>query len=160
MKKIYRCITPKLPTAKNALFRRDVDGNLRFVEWKKDAPRPERESGYMAGGPGDSGSPLFTCAMEDDWKKRHIQIGVYNRAAFLNNGMETTYSTDVKDKCRMIVSKLTGDVVRWLGKIWNLKASASKMSNPVKIVFLRMETDLDKDNKGYIGSKCFCCRYK
>ena len=126
MKKIYRCITPKLPTAKNALFRRDVDGNLKFVEWKKDAPRPERESGYMAGGLGDSGSPLSTCVMEDDWKKRHVQIGVYNRAAFLTNGMETTYSTDVKDKCRMIVSKLTGDVVRWLGKIMEFESKCEQ----------------------------------
>ena len=36
MNKIYRCITPKLPTAKNALFRRDVDGKLKFMEWKWD----------------------------------------------------------------------------------------------------------------------------
>ena len=117
MNKIYRCITPKLPTAKNALFRRDVDGKLKFMEWKWDEPRPERESGYMSGGGGDSGSPLFTYVADTDRKKRHIQIGVYNRAAFLTKRMETKYSTDIKDKCRMIVSKLTGDVVRWLGKI-------------------------------------------
>ena len=50
MNKIYRCITPKLATAKNALFRRDVDGKLKFMERKWDEPRPERESGYMSGG--------------------------------------------------------------------------------------------------------------
>ena len=69
---------------------------------------------------------LFTYVTETDRKKRHIQIGVYNRAAFLTKRMETKYSTDIKDKCRMIVSKLTGDVVRWLGKIMEFESKCEE----------------------------------
>ena len=120
MNKIYRCLMQNLPVAESAVFQTDSGGSLIFKYWVKDEKRPETESGYMAGGRGDSGSPIVKDMYDEGLKKkRHITIAVYNSAVLVIDERETTYSTDIKDKCRMMVSKLNSDVVKWLGLVMN-----------------------------------------
>ena len=89
----------------------------------QDEQRPENESGYTNGAFGDSGSPIITKTYDENLKKsRHITISVYNGAAGPSTKEvpeESSYSTDIRDKCRMRVSKLNDGVMEWLHLVMN-----------------------------------------
>ena len=118
MNKIYRCLVPKLPRAWNANFEKNKDGTLEFKDWFQDEQRPEKESGYITGGPGDSGSPIVKEIYDEDMKRsRYVTLAVYNMATVVIEGRDTYYSTNIKEKCRIMISKLTDDVLKWLGLV-------------------------------------------
>ena len=134
MNKIYRCLQQKLPVAENAIFLQRLNGDLKFEHFVKDEPRPERESGYMVGGKGDSGGSIIKKIHETKpgTKKTHVLVGVYNKAVGSTtdqDGRETTYSTDINKKCRMMISKLTEDVVKWIGLVMEYEENCEVDSN-------------------------------
>ena len=135
MNKIYRCLVPKLPRAWNANFEKNKDGTLEFKDWFQDEQRPEKESGYITGGPGDSGSPIVTETYDANLRKtRHITIAVFNAVETLGKKLprDTSYSTDIRDKCRMRVSKLNDDVVKWLGLVMNYEKECEENPHACK----------------------------
>ena len=122
MNKIYRCLVPKLPRAWNENFEKNKDGTFEFKDWFQDEQRPEKESGYVTGGKGDSGSPLIKDIYDEDLKKsRYVTLAVYNMAVMdlqhAIEGRDSYYSTNIKDKCRIMISKLNDDVLKWLGLV-------------------------------------------
>lgn len=142
MNEVYRCLVPQLPVAESAIFQELIGGNYAFQDWLRDDKRPERESGYIDGGHGDSGSPIVREIYDENLnKKRHITIGVYFGAvvtpSFFSDGRSTDYSTDIKEKCRSTISKLNEDVVKWLGLVidyeQNCEANPQACENDIPI---------------------------
>ena len=61
IQRAFKCISPVLPKAKNAVFReKNVNGFLEYLHDIYDAARPDSESGHIRTARGDSGSPLWT----------------------------------------------------------------------------------------------------
>ena len=122
MRKIYRCFQSKLPVAENVHIQEKLDGSFEFLHWKIDEERPEEESGYVAGAKGDSGSPIIRELYDDQSRKRHVAIAVFNAAVkgtFVDR--ETEYSADINKKCRDMLSKLDHEVMEWLGLVINFE---------------------------------------
>ena len=128
---VYRCLIPKLPVAENAIFREETNGNLEFLVWRRDEKRPERESGYMVSASGDSGSPIVK-KIYDTYlkKKRHVTIGVNFGHVPIRGRFDAhaIYSTDITEKCRVQITKLNEDIVKWLGLVMDYEKNCD--ANP------------------------------
>ena len=105
-----KCIAPKLPRAENALFILKDDGSIEFEVWNQDDSRPESESGYVSTAVGDSGSSYWTETEDDYGNSRQVIIAVHS-----SGNKDRRYSIKPSEKCREFVTKVSTDVVTWLG---------------------------------------------
>ena len=117
LRKNYRCVIGILPRADSAIFIEHQDGSLAFQNWIQDEPRPPNESGYLGSFEGDSGSPYLTSTKDDEGKERQVIVAVHH-AGFRAPEI-TKYQDDPLEKCRMKATKISSDVLQWLGKIMN-----------------------------------------
>ena len=120
----YRCLDGNLPRAQVGVFIKHQDGSLLFVDWDQDDKRPPNESGYLSTHYGDSGSPVFTTTKDEQGKERTVMIAIQQGTH--NPPENTRYKDGVLDKCRMIESKVSRDVVEWLGNIFDYEKACEK----------------------------------
>ena len=109
----YKCIKPRLPAGRTAIFVQDTEGNIVYKESRKDIRPFNMESGYMASGAGDSGAPY--------WKK---EVNTLNSK---NNDFRSTlvaihtsgagcpiFIKDYFLQCRTMATKITDEILRWI----------------------------------------------
>ena len=123
----YKCIQPMLPRAENAVFDTMEDGKLNFTGWEKDEALPPTASGYVTGYNGDSGGPFWTKSIfktkklfkepQKEDQERQTIVAVFSSSP----NSSPAYSSLVEKQCRMIATKISSNIIRWIKDITDIK---------------------------------------
>ena len=114
-RKNYRCLTGNLPQADRAIFIKNKDGSLLFKDWLQDEKRPFNESGYLSPYKADSGNPYLTSTKDAQKNERRVIVAVHNQGYTVPANIQ--YKDENKFKCRLTGTKVSSDIVQWLGSV-------------------------------------------
>ena len=117
---MYKCVKTIPPKAENAIFIEKADGTLLFngenpgeSGWLKDSDISDIATGHFSSYAGDSGGPFWTEVVVDG-ESRQTLVAVYN--AHRNVPPPVDVSELPKDQCRLLASKVSKDVVKWINE--------------------------------------------
>ena len=123
---VFKCVIPILPRAKTAVFIRKGKYKLTFDnQIDEDAPRPDGETGYSSHASGDSDAPFMVAPSPTDPNKpkgdaenRYTFVAIVSHRDAINGRNikqpAAIYLTDKYDQCRMISSKMTREILKWI----------------------------------------------
>ena len=116
--KVFKCIKPVHPRAEIAVLEKKSH-ILKFKYWRKDDKLTPRETGYLSVGGGDSGGPIWTVSRVMDEltgmeKERMTLVGVMLGSPKWFGEAEGSFLDDIEYQCRIFVTKITEDFVRWI----------------------------------------------
>ena len=131
-RRIYKCITPVLPRALTAVFKKTstTSYQLKFSgEYDFDKEFSKEVNGYIAEDLGDSGSPYWMPSKDQHGQDRFTLLAVHSGAGAYAHLLPTNFQhfgyfaadpakvTSSKfAQCRKIATKLTPAIVAWVKK--------------------------------------------
>ena len=117
--KMIKCIKPIFPRGDTAVFLEDVKTKvLKGPTMVQDDPNPRAkdETGYVSMHLGDSGAPFWVPSSEfgHSDKDQNILIALYKGSFRTGDAAHGSISNNKEDQCRMISTKISEDVVKWI----------------------------------------------